>query len=34
MPTAYLSLGSNQDPLAHLARAVQELRQRFGALRL
>jgi 2-amino-4-hydroxy-6-hydroxymethyldihydropteridine diphosphokinase len=34
MPTAYLSLGSNQDPEAHLARAAGELRGRFGDLRL
>jgi 2-amino-4-hydroxy-6-hydroxymethyldihydropteridine diphosphokinase len=34
MPTAYLSLGSNQDPEAHLARAARELRERFGDLRL
>lgn len=34
MPTAYLSLGSNQDPERHLGRAVEELRARFGELRL
>jgi 2-amino-4-hydroxy-6-hydroxymethyldihydropteridine diphosphokinase len=34
MPTAYLSLGSNQDAEAHLARAARELRARFGPLRL
>jgi len=32
--TAYLSLGSNQQPLEHLTRAVEELRARFGALRV
>jgi len=32
--TAYLSLGSNQQPLEHLARAVGELQARFGALRV
>jgi 2-amino-4-hydroxy-6-hydroxymethyldihydropteridine diphosphokinase len=31
---AYLSLGSNQDAEAHLARAARELRERFGELRL
>jgi 2-amino-4-hydroxy-6-hydroxymethyldihydropteridine diphosphokinase len=34
MATAYLSLGSNLDPAAHLARALQELRARFGELRV
>jgi 2-amino-4-hydroxy-6-hydroxymethyldihydropteridine diphosphokinase len=34
MPTAYLSLGSNLDAEHHLARAVAELRERFGPLRL
>jgi 2-amino-4-hydroxy-6-hydroxymethyldihydropteridine diphosphokinase len=34
MPTAYLSLGSNQDPETHLARAVAQLRERFGPVRL
>jgi 2-amino-4-hydroxy-6-hydroxymethyldihydropteridine diphosphokinase len=29
---AYLSLGSNVDPERHLARAVDELRARFGAV--
>ena len=32
MPKAYLSLGSNLDPQRHLARAVEELRARFGPL--
>jgi 2-amino-4-hydroxy-6-hydroxymethyldihydropteridine diphosphokinase len=32
--TAYLSLGSNQDALLHLPRALAELRDRFGALRV
>jgi 2-amino-4-hydroxy-6-hydroxymethyldihydropteridine diphosphokinase len=32
--TAYLSLGSNQDALEHLPRALEELRARFGALRV
>jgi 2-amino-4-hydroxy-6-hydroxymethyldihydropteridine diphosphokinase len=31
LATAYLSLGSNQDAEAHLARAARELRERFGA---
>jgi 2-amino-4-hydroxy-6-hydroxymethyldihydropteridine diphosphokinase len=31
---AYLSLGSNQDAEAHLARAARELRERFGPVRL
>jgi 2-amino-4-hydroxy-6-hydroxymethyldihydropteridine diphosphokinase len=30
MARAYLSLGSNLDPERHLARAVDELRERFG----
>ena len=30
MAKAYLSLGSNQAPEAHLARALAELRERFG----
>jgi len=30
MARAYLSLGSNLDPEQHLARAVDELRERFG----
>jgi 2-amino-4-hydroxy-6-hydroxymethyldihydropteridine diphosphokinase len=30
MARAYLSLGSNVDPEAHLARAIEELRARFG----
>ncbi|MEO8160519.1 MAG: 2-amino-4-hydroxy-6-hydroxymethyldihydropteridine diphosphokinase, partial [Arenimonas sp.] len=34
MPTAYLSLGSNQQPEAHLARAIAELRARFGEVRV
>jgi 2-amino-4-hydroxy-6-hydroxymethyldihydropteridine diphosphokinase len=34
LATAYLSLGSNQDAEAHLARAARELRERFGAVRL
>ena len=34
MGTAYLSLGSNQEPLEHLARALVQLRERFGALRV
>jgi len=34
MPTAYLSLGSNQDAQAHLARALRELRERFGEVRV
>jgi 2-amino-4-hydroxy-6-hydroxymethyldihydropteridine diphosphokinase len=32
MATAYLSLGSNLEPEAHLCRAVAELRARFGAV--
>jgi 2-amino-4-hydroxy-6-hydroxymethyldihydropteridine diphosphokinase len=32
MAKAYLSLGSNQDADAHLARALAELRERFGAV--
>jgi 2-amino-4-hydroxy-6-hydroxymethyldihydropteridine diphosphokinase len=32
MAKAYLSLGSNQDAEAHLARALAELRERFGAV--
>lgn len=32
MAKAYLSLGSNQDADAHLARALDELRARFGAV--
>jgi len=32
--TAYLSLGSNQGALEHLPRALQELRARFGKLRV
>jgi 2-amino-4-hydroxy-6-hydroxymethyldihydropteridine diphosphokinase len=32
MARAYLSLGSNVDPELHLARAVAELRERFGPL--
>ena len=32
MARAYLSLGSNVDPERHLARAVDELRERFGPL--
>lgn len=34
MPTAYLSLGSNIEPERHLRRALDELRQRFGAVRV
>jgi 2-amino-4-hydroxy-6-hydroxymethyldihydropteridine diphosphokinase len=34
MPTAYLSLGSNQQPEAHLSRAIAELRARFDAVRV
>ena len=33
MAKAYLSLGSNQSPESHLARALDELRHRFGALK-
>jgi 2-amino-4-hydroxy-6-hydroxymethyldihydropteridine diphosphokinase len=32
--TAYLSLGSNQRALEHLPRALEELRARFGELRV
>lgn len=32
MPRAYLSLGSNLEPEAHLRAALAELRARFGAL--
>ncbi|QOW19285.1 2-amino-4-hydroxy-6-hydroxymethyldihydropteridine diphosphokinase [Lysobacter ciconiae] len=32
MSRAYLSLGSNLEPVLHLRRAVQELRDRFGDL--
>ena len=32
MAKAYLSLGSNQSPESHLARALAELRDRFGAI--
>ena len=34
MPTAYLSLGSNQDPLEHLTLARAQLQVRFGELRV
>ena len=34
MGTAYLSLGSNLEPERHLARALAELRARFGELRV
>ena len=34
MPTAYLSLGSNQQPLEHLPLAVAQLQVRFGELRV
>ena len=34
MGTAYLSLGSNQQPLAHLPRALRELGARFGRLQV
>lgn len=34
MGRVYLSLGSNEDPEQHLAAALDELRQRFGALTL
>lgn len=34
MSRAYLSLGSNLDPVAHLRRAVEELRERFGTMEL
>ena len=34
MGTAYLSLGSNQQPLEHLPRALEELHARFGKLRV
>ena len=34
MPTAYLSLGSNQQPLEHLPLAVAQLQVRFGDLRV
>jgi len=30
MPTAYLSLGSNLDPVRHLCEAIGALRERFG----
>ena len=30
MPTAYLSLGSNLDPVRHLREAIDALRERFG----
>jgi 2-amino-4-hydroxy-6-hydroxymethyldihydropteridine diphosphokinase len=33
MPHAYLSLGSNLEPERHLAQALDELRERFGAVR-
>jgi 2-amino-4-hydroxy-6-hydroxymethyldihydropteridine diphosphokinase len=33
MPHAYLSLGSNLEPEWHLARALDELRERIGAVR-
>jgi 2-amino-4-hydroxy-6-hydroxymethyldihydropteridine diphosphokinase len=32
--TAYLSLGSNQQPLEHLPQALRELRARFGQLQV
>lgn len=32
MPRVYLSLGSNVEPLRHLAAAIDELRARFGPL--
>jgi 2-amino-4-hydroxy-6-hydroxymethyldihydropteridine diphosphokinase len=32
MPRVLLSLGSNQEPEAHLAQALRELRARFGAV--
>jgi 2-amino-4-hydroxy-6-hydroxymethyldihydropteridine diphosphokinase len=32
MAKAYLSLGSNLEPEAHLRRAIEELRTRFGAI--
>ena len=32
MARAYLSLGSNVEPERHLARAIDELRERFGAV--
>ncbi len=34
MSRAYLSLGSNLDPVHHLRQAVDELRDRFGAIEL
>jgi 2-amino-4-hydroxy-6-hydroxymethyldihydropteridine diphosphokinase len=34
MPTAYLSLGSNQQPLEHLPLALAQLQVRFGELRV
>src|SRR6187399_2666992 len=34
MPTAYLSLGSNQQPLEHLPLALAQLQVRFGDLRV
>ena len=34
MPTAYLSLGSNQQPLEHLPLALAQLEARFGQLRV
>ncbi|HEX7384209.1 MAG TPA: 2-amino-4-hydroxy-6-hydroxymethyldihydropteridine diphosphokinase, partial [Burkholderiaceae bacterium] len=34
MGTAFLSLGSNQAPERHLARAIAELEARFGAVRI
>src|SRR5690242_21115450 len=33
MPHAYLSLGSNLEPEWHLTKALDELRERFGAVR-
>lgn len=32
MPRAYLSLGSNIEPIVHLRAAIEALRQRFGAI--
>lgn len=34
MPTAYLSLGSNQEPVANLSVAIAALRERFGDVRV
>jgi len=34
MAKAYLSLGSNLEPESHLRRAIEQLRERFGAVRV